>query len=92
MYVVVCYDIEKDRKRKKIYDTLVDFGLLPVQKSVFEGKIKRDKLSELKKKLIKLMVKKTDSIRYYTICKACQKKTLVQGIDMTPEYKATVVD
>ncbi len=34
---LVCYDIENDRKRKKIADKLLEYGLERVQYSVFMG-------------------------------------------------------
>ena len=92
MYVVICYDIEKDRKRKKIYDKLLSFGLRPVQKSVFEGQIKKEQLTRLKKQLGQMVNKKTDSIRYYTICETCKRKIYVQGMDLTPVYKTAIID
>lgn len=35
--VIVSYDIENNKKRKKLYDELKDIGLIPIQKSVFWG-------------------------------------------------------
>lgn len=37
--VIVCYDIENNKVRKKIYDGLMDFGLRSIQKSVFWGSL-----------------------------------------------------
>ena len=34
---IVCYDIEDNKKRKKITDLLLDLGLRRIQKSVFWG-------------------------------------------------------
>lgn len=35
--VIVSYDIEDNKNRKKLYDELKDIGLIPIQKSVFWG-------------------------------------------------------
>lgn len=35
--VIVSYDIENNKQRKKLYDELKDIGLKPIQKSVFWG-------------------------------------------------------
>ena len=35
--VIVCYDVQCDKRRKSLYDFLLDIGLLPIQKSVFWG-------------------------------------------------------
>ncbi len=37
--VIIAYDIADNKKRIKFYETLKDFGLLPIQKSVFWGYI-----------------------------------------------------
>ncbi len=37
--VIIAYDIADNKKRNKFYDKLKDFGLLPIQKSVFWGYI-----------------------------------------------------
>ncbi|TGK12367.1 CRISPR-associated endonuclease Cas2 [Leptospira fletcheri] len=35
--ILVCYDIESNRIRKKVSDMLKDFGLVSIQKSVYWG-------------------------------------------------------
>lgn len=35
--VIIAYDIADNKKRNKFYEALKDFGLLPIQKSVFWG-------------------------------------------------------
>jgi len=35
--VIVSYDIEDNKNRKKLFDELKDIGLIPIQKSVFWG-------------------------------------------------------
>ena len=37
--VVISYDIADNKKRLRFYEVLKDFGLLPIQKSVFWGYI-----------------------------------------------------
>jgi len=37
--VIVCYDIDNNKKRKEVFEKLRDLGLKPVQKSVFWGRI-----------------------------------------------------
>lgn len=43
--VIVSYDIEDNRNRKKLFEELKDMGLSPIQKSVFWGHLK---LAEIK--------------------------------------------
>lgn len=38
--VLVSYDIEDNKNRKKLFDTLKDMGLVSIQKSVFWGHLK----------------------------------------------------
>ena len=51
--VLVCYDIENDKKRRKLYEELKDLGLRPVQKSVFWGY-----LLQSEKRVVKYLLKK----------------------------------
>ncbi len=37
--IIVSYDISNNKARKKLYDSLLDLGLLPIQKSVFWGRV-----------------------------------------------------
>jgi len=37
--ILVCYDVEDNKSRKKIFDGLKDYGLYSVQKSVFWGRV-----------------------------------------------------
>lgn len=37
--IIVSYDIEDNKKRNSLFETLKDFGLKPVQKSVFWGRV-----------------------------------------------------
>lgn len=37
--VIVCYDVEDNRTRGRIFERLKDIGLRPIQKSVFWGHV-----------------------------------------------------
>ncbi|ARR00217.1 CRISPR-associated endonuclease Cas2 [Campylobacter porcelli] len=46
MRYLICYDIEDNKNRTKLFERLKDFNLLPVQKSVFYGELsKADKIA-----------------------------------------------
>ncbi len=79
-FILVTYDIENDRRRTKIHKILSNFGS-SVQYSVFECFISEEDFEELKSKLKKQMDPKhpDDSIRYYTLCRSCVEKVLVEG-------------
>lgn len=72
-FFLVTYDIVDDKIRKKISDTLLDFGGTRVQYSVFECELTPSKFELLYKKLHKLR-KASDSIRYYFLCKRCENR------------------
>ena len=62
-FILVSYDIPKNKRRLKIMKTLEGFGSR-VQFSVFECQLKPAQLIELRKRLYRL-AKKEDSIRFY---------------------------
>jgi CRISPR-associated protein Cas2 len=44
---LVCYDIENNKKRAKLFKDLKSLGLYPIQKSVFFGQLNRAELNSL---------------------------------------------
>ena len=70
---IVTYDIVDDNIRKRVSDTLLDFGGTRVQYSVFECELTPAKFEQLYQKLHKLR-KASDSIRYYFLCKRCHRR------------------
>ena len=48
MIYLICYDIEEDKKRKKISDRLIADGLERIQYSVFMGVLNKSLLESLK--------------------------------------------
>jgi CRISPR-associated protein Cas2 len=57
---LVCYDIEDNKTRKILFDTLKDLGLIAVQKSVFWGNLNQAELRALQREVYKLLDRKTD--------------------------------
>lgn len=51
--IIVCYDVSENKARKKIADGLKDFGMVPIQKSVFWGEL----LPAEEKAVLKLLQK-----------------------------------
>ena len=74
MKYLITYDIENDKKRKKISDELEAFGYR-VNYSVFECELNQTKLKKLKDILDELVDKKYDSLRFYHICENCVPKS-----------------
>lgn len=77
-FVVIVYDISNDRRRVKLHNLLKDYGT-PVQYSVFECSLSKEKETEMKRRVIKLIKKKVDRIRYYPLCESCIKKIEAPG-------------
>ncbi|MBE0426920.1 MAG: CRISPR-associated endonuclease Cas2 [Nitrospirae bacterium] len=78
MFVMVSYDIKDDGIRRKIQKIIEGFGER-VQYSVFECRISESQYRELKKKVISVMDKDSDSIRFYKICNFCSRRVEYQG-------------
>ena len=79
MKISICYDIVSDRRRNRVVKILLGYGYR-VQKSVFEAFVSKDDFQLLKERLKKEINLKEDSIRYFHLCEACDKKTEIQGI------------
>ena len=87
MKYLITYDIISNKRRKKIADILEGVGKR-VNLSVFECELNDTKLKHLKTKLLKQADPKTDSIRIYSICENCVKKSF--GLCMRDEIFADV--
>ena len=74
MKYLITYDIQNDKRRKKISDELEAFGYR-VNYSVFECELNHTKLKRLKEKLEELVDIKTHSLRFYHICENCIPKS-----------------
>ena len=70
MHIVVAYDVEQDRRRTKIMNTLKDFGLR-VQYSVFECELTQQRLSDLRDRLRRLIDPRRDRVHIYPLCDTC---------------------
>lgn len=73
MKYVICYDVEDSKKRKKLSDLLEGYGVR-VNYSVFEVDLKKNELLYLLKE-IKKNIPKSDSVRFYHLCKNCINKS-----------------
>jgi CRISPR-associated protein Cas2 len=74
MNYVIGYDISDDKRRKKVSDLLEGYGVR-VNYSLFEVKITKTNLKKLLLKLLDIVDKKEDSVRFYHICKNCEEKS-----------------
>ena len=89
MKYLITYDIENNKRRKKVSDELEAYGYR-VNFSVFECELNQTKFKKLKTKLEELVNKKTDSLRFYHICENCTYKSFElcnrEDIFETKEY------
>ena len=74
MKYLITYDIENNKRRKKVSDELEAYGYR-VNFSVFECELNKTKMKNLVKKLEELIYKKKDSLRFYHVCENCVPKS-----------------
>ena len=70
MNYLITYDIEDDKRRKKISDLLEGYGVR-VNYSVFEFYLSQKELNEIVNEAKKILNKKRDSFRVYRVCENC---------------------
>jgi len=70
MFVVIAYDIPDDRRRTRVARLLQNYGQR-VQRSVFECDVTPQHYAALRLRLASAIRHDTDSVRYYTLCRAC---------------------
>jgi len=79
MFVLISYDIKKDKTRTRLAKKLLDFGPR-VQKSVFEADINDKELEKLQQLLGAVELGKEDSVRLYRLCAECKNKVHIWGV------------
>ena len=84
MLIVVAYDVNTEmaagrRRLRRMARACKDFGLR-VQKSIFECKVSGTQWVQLKHRLLEEMNEKEDSLRFYFLDEADQKKTEHHGL------------
>lgn len=78
MNVVVCYDVSEDRRRTRLMKRLRAL-LTHVQKSVFEGDLTDERLTQLQATILDEIDPETDTVRIYRRCARCGDSTAVLG-------------
>jgi CRISPR-associated protein Cas2 len=79
MFVLIAYDIESDRTRRRVAETLEGYGQR-VQRSVFECDLTHSQYEELRAQFDTLHGgTSTDSIRCYRLCANCVDKVRLIG-------------
>jgi CRISPR-associated protein Cas2 len=57
---LVCYDVQDNKKRKKLFDTLKDIGLTSIQESVFWGYLNKAEETAVQRAFKKILDPKGD--------------------------------
>jgi len=68
MRTLLVYDIPDDRKRTKIADACLDYGLDRIQYSAFIGQLRPTHQDELMLKIKAILGKKAGNIQLFTLC------------------------
>ncbi len=58
--IMVCYDVECNKRRSKLFDALKDIGLRPIQKSVFWGDVTVAERKAIQREFLRLLDPKMD--------------------------------
>lgn len=85
MHVLVVYDVTDDRRRLKIADACLDYGLDRIQLSAFAGTLSRNHQEELMMKIGRLLGEGEGTIHLYPVD---MKRKLIVGAPCTPTGKA----
>lgn len=90
-FIVVVYDISNDKRRTRLHNQLKNYGT-PVQYSVFECLLDKAQVKKMKQAVRRIIRPRLDHVRYYFICRECQKKIEVSGRrEITAEKESIVI-
>jgi len=76
---VICYDVANDRRRRKLAETLDDFGTR-VQDSGFEAVLDRALLDKCIRDIVKILHPGEDRLSLYPLCAACERRRVDLGL------------
>ena len=89
MNCLLVYDIPDDRKRGKIADACLDYGMDRIQFSAFTGQLLATHQEELVLKIKKILGKKAGNVQLYPVCAEdwAKRKVIAQGETGSEEGK-----
>lgn len=70
-FVLIFWQSRNFKKRGKAIELCKDYGLEPVLKNIYLGKVRRVEVRFIKKSFYALFVNKTDIFYLFQICKNC---------------------
>lgn len=77
MLVLVAYDVAEDKRRRKMFQRLKNYGD-PRLKSVFECWARESAIKRLQQDLGELLEPGEDSVRCYLLCEECEQRIAAQ--------------
>ncbi len=83
----ISYDIVDDKARRSVFELLKNHGK-PIQFSVFECYLTIDRQRALREALLAFIDPQEDSLRWYPLCRWCQKEISEHGKDEIIEDEA----
>ncbi|MCT7965108.1 CRISPR-associated endonuclease Cas2 [Laspinema sp. D1] len=84
MFYLICYDITEDNRRNRVAKVLETYGMR-VQKSVFEVVLNETEYHQLQTRLLKLLNKRQDQLRFYPLSPHNRERIVILG--KQPEYQ-----
>lgn len=87
---LVCFDIVSDRIRYRVVKILLKYGIR-VQKSVFECHLDDKQYLDLKARIEEKICFSEDSVRYYLLCKNCERNIEISGLGHFNEIETLIV-
>lgn len=78
MTVIIAYDIASDRRRTKLATTLESWGYR-LQESVFQLRLDRDGLTEVRESINGIISPSDDVVHIYPLCVTCEERSEVHG-------------
>lgn len=90
MHYTVAYDITDDKRRNRVAKILKDFGTR-IQYSVFECNTDRRALLRLQSRLGKVIDLGEDTITFYHLCAACEKRIDRIGVEKGLDNQSYIV-
>ncbi|PIT84482.1 CRISPR-associated endonuclease Cas2 [Candidatus Micrarchaeota archaeon CG10_big_fil_rev_8_21_14_0_10_45_29] len=85
--IIIAYDIENDKERKKASDICLDFGLSRIQNSVFAGPVSWNKAEAIGMKIDSVCNGERDRVVLFHSCKECSSKMIALKKQRKPEHE-----
>ena len=89
-FVVIAYDIQSDRRRRRVEKILKGFGQR-VNFSVFECEMTQVEFERVGREIVSIINRRTDAVLYYPLCNACRSRRSRAGNTASGKRNDTTV-